>query len=155
MASRFTLDSATEFLFGKDVHSLSAGFPYPSSSRLSQPSSSVNHSSNTFSQAFGEGQDRIAFRSRYGMHWPLREFWVDVVKKLRTIVDEFIDPILNEALAKNKAAKDASGEIKGITSVRDDETLLDHLVNFTDGECQSSKIDYHKLIVCRPRDTQR
>jgi hypothetical protein len=89
------------------------------------------------------------------MHWPLREFWVDVVKKLRTIVDEFIDPILNEALAKNKAAKDASGEIKGITSVRDDETLLDHLVNFTDGECQSSKIDYHKLIVCRPRDTQR
>jgi hypothetical protein len=85
---------------------------------------SLNHSSNKFSRAFGEGQSNIALRSRFGIHWPLREFWEDIVKRDRAVVDEFIDPILNEALAKKKAAKE---------SVREEETLLDHLVKLTDG----------------------
>lgn len=33
VVSRFTMDSATEFLFGKDVRSLDAPLPYPSTAR--------------------------------------------------------------------------------------------------------------------------
>jgi len=132
MASRFTLDSATEFLFGNDVRSLSAGLPYPPS--CPQPASSLAHSSNTFSQAFGKGQTLVALRARIGVYWPLAEFWRDLVNEQREIVNKFIDPILDEAVVKNKAKKSALGDSKDTTEVKDDETLLDHLVNFTEGE---------------------
>jgi hypothetical protein len=132
VASRFTLDSATEFLFGKNVHSLSAGLPYPPDSSLAKSSASIHHSSNKFAHAFAKGQSLIAIRTRLGLHWPLFEFWEDLGRKNRRIVDEFIDPILDEAIAKNKAAKEKAPAGKG--GVAEGETLLGHLVNFTGGE---------------------
>ncbi|KAF9016963.1 cytochrome P450, partial [Hymenopellis radicata] len=48
VVSRFTLDSATEYLFGKDVESLSAGLPYPPLSNIPNPIHFENHPSNLF-----------------------------------------------------------------------------------------------------------
>lgn len=52
------------------------------------------------------------------------------------IVDEFIQPILQDALSKFKAEKDAgkSAQPKD-KEIEDDETLLDHLVRYTNGKC--------------------
>ena len=131
MASRFTLDSASEFLFGKDVHSLSAGLPYPYDSEVAQSAASIHHSSNQFAYAFAKGQNLIAMRTRYGLHWPLVEFWEDRARTKRLIVDKFIEPILDQAIAKNKVAKQI---LRDTGKAVDGETLLDHLVNFTDGK---------------------
>ncbi|KAK7459629.1 Protein kinase alk2 [Stygiomarasmius scandens] len=125
--SRFTLDSATEFLFGKDVNSLSAGLPYPPS--VSSPDVLKgfvrDHPSNRFAHAFLEGQELTATRTRYGMHWRLREIWGDEVEKRRLVVDEFVNPII-------EGARQRKEQVTGKEKVEEEETFLDHLIKYTE-----------------------
>ncbi|KAJ7047927.1 cytochrome P450 monooxygenase pc-2 [Mycena alexandri] len=123
VASRFTLDSATEFLFGKSVDSLSAGLAYPESASGLTPSSFRNHPSNAFVHAFIEGQRVHVDRSRFGSKWRLNEFWKDLVTPHREVIDQFIEPILNDALAK---------KAEGQESKQEADTLLGHLLLGTD-----------------------
>lgn len=122
---RFTLDSASEFLFGADVHSLSAGLPYPKTSHLS--ATRKVHRSDQFANSFMAAQSAAAARSRYGDSWPLGEFWEDKVKKEMTNVYAFVDPIIRDALARKKDSE---------IFAKDDEeedVLLAHLIKITDG----------------------
>lgn len=128
MVSRFTIDSATEFLFGNDIRTLSAGLPYPASSPLANSDEFVNHPSNKFASAFLAGQFHSNLRTQYGSSWPLAEFWKDAVKPHREIVDKFVEPILMEALAKRAMV---GGETP--TDSKDEEILLNHLINHTQG----------------------
>ncbi|EFI27617.1 cytochrome P450 monooxygenase pc-2 [Coprinopsis cinerea okayama7 len=117
LAARFTLDSASSFLFGNDVRSLEAGLAYPpSGTAASQPlpssppsSASSNkshnqnhtfetHPSNTFVHAFQSAQLRSAFRTRLGEQWALAEFWGDKVRKERGIVDGFVEAVLERGV---------------------------------------------------------
>jgi cytochrome P450 len=135
MISRFTLDSATEFLFGKDVCSLSAGLVYPPKSPLSKNATLDNHPANQFAHAFIEAQLATAYRGRFGQNWRLFEFWSDRVQKYMHVCHEFIDPILKEALAKKNALKEAGlipEKNEKEREVLEGETLLDHLVNYTE-----------------------
>ncbi|KIK93852.1 hypothetical protein PAXRUDRAFT_785857 [Paxillus rubicundulus Ve08.2h10] len=133
-ASRFTLDSATEFLFGRDVGSLSAGLVYPPSSPLSKDPSILNHPANRFAQAFSESQVAAARRANYGSAWRFTEPWQDQVLKSMKICSEFIDPILSDTLAKKHELKkhDLLEVEHGEREVKDGETLLEHLVNYTE-----------------------
>ncbi|KAJ7174475.1 cytochrome P450 monooxygenase pc-2 [Mycena filopes] len=128
VASRFTLDSGTEFLFGTSVDSLSAGLAYPESApKALTPASFHTHPSNVFVDAFMEAQRMHVGRGRFGTKWRLREFWTDLVKPHRDVIDQFIDPIVNDALekkAKGAAAEDSKTDVA--------ETLLSHLVLGTD-----------------------
>lgn len=133
LVSRFTLDSATTFLFGQDVHSLSAGLPYPAYSPLANAPAFVNHPSNVFVNAFIAGQSRTALRSRYGPNWPLIEFWKDQVKCNRKVVDSFVEPILRDAIQKRKARNGLINQQVAKKGGEEAETLLDHLVEHTDG----------------------
>jgi len=137
MVSRFTLDSATEFLFGKDVCSLSAGLIYPPSSPLSKDVAFENHPANKFAHAFSSAQIAAAYRGRFGSAWRLFEFFSDRVKAHMDVCYEFIDPILKEALEKKQILKEngLTDETVGTKDreVREGETLLDHLVNYTEG----------------------
>ncbi|KAH0839505.1 cytochrome P450 [Lanmaoa asiatica] len=138
MISRFTLDSATEFLFGKDVCSLSAGLVYPPDSPLATNVAFQNHPANQFAHAFLEAQSATSYRGRFGKPWRLFEFWSDRVKKHMHVCHEFIDPILEEALSKKKGLKKAGlipEKNESEREVLEGETLLDHLVNYTEGEC--------------------
>ncbi|KAF9471160.1 cytochrome P450 monooxygenase pc-2 [Pholiota conissans] len=126
LVSRFTLDSATEFLFGVSVGSLSAGIPYPPSSMSKNPASFYNHPSNVFVQAFMEGQARTAVRYSMGAEWPLGEFWNDQVLSARKIMDEFTEPLTQKALADREKRLLLDKNNEG-----DEVTLLDHLVNHT------------------------
>ncbi|KAK7042912.1 Protein kinase alk2 [Paramarasmius palmivorus] len=124
--ARFTLDSATEFLFGKNVRSLDAGLPYPKSSGIANSESFTNHPSTVFVNAFMKGQELTVARNRTGTTWPLAEFWGDKVAEQREIVDGFVKPIL-----ANVFAKTASGEKK---TSEDEEFFLGHLINYTQDE---------------------
>ncbi|KAK0481269.1 cytochrome P450 [Armillaria novae-zelandiae] len=120
--ARFTLDSSTEYLFGKDVNSISAGLPYPAGSG-NEPS--VKHPSHVFVKAFAKAQEQVVVRFHRGQFWPLCEFWVDEVKPLRQVVDDFMQPTLVEALDR---------KAKGVQLEKDFESmsLLDCLVESTD-----------------------
>jgi hypothetical protein len=131
MVSRFTLDSASEFLLGRDVCTLSAGLRYPESSPLANSPAFVNHPSNMFANAFTTGQFLSALRTRYGPTWPMKEFWKDKIRPHRAVVSDFIQPMLTEALVKQAAISKETD-----TKAQEDcnsETLLTHLVGHTQG----------------------
>jgi hypothetical protein len=131
MVSRFAIDSATEFLFGNDVGTLSAGLPYPASSSLANTDAFINHPSNKFSSAFEAGQYVSGRRSGYGSIWPLAEFWKNKVKPHRKIVDQFIEPVLAEAVARRPVVDVTSTDREKEDA--EEETLLSHLSNQTQG----------------------
>jgi hypothetical protein len=138
MVSRFTLDTATSFLFGQDVRSLEAGLPYPDSVAADPVTHPGAHSSSAFADAFQEAQMVTALRIPLGEHWPLLEFWKNKLEKPMGVVRRFLDPILEEAVAKKRAiGNSSSGDEKmnehGDREVQEGESLLDHLVNYTEG----------------------
>ncbi|KAI6100841.1 cytochrome P450 [Pisolithus croceorrhizus] len=98
---RFTLDSVTEFLFGKSVRSLSAGLVYPKNWVPGRNEEYTNHPSNVFAYAFLEAQSQAAFRGRFGSFWHLAEFCRDRIRKEMEVCHRFIDPILRDALEMN------------------------------------------------------
>ena len=125
MVSRFTIDSVTQFLFGHDVCTLSAGLPYPASSSLADPLE------NKLVDAFTAGQLLSAMRARRGIIWPLMEFWEDKVKPHRKIIDEFIEPILADALARQESKSSAERE----KASENGESMIMHLLNHIQGFC--------------------
>lgn len=136
LASRFTMDSATDFLFGQNVHSLGAGLPYPHYSPLSSLTAH-DHPANRFSHAFAEAQRVTTLRSRRGRSWPLREFWRDEARAHMVTVNGFIDPIMRAAVEKKRALDGGKGAASATDEkdreVQDGESLLDHLINYTQG----------------------
>ncbi|KAI9058872.1 cytochrome P450 monooxygenase pc-3 [Trametes sanguinea] len=134
VVSRFTMDSATEFLFGKDVRSLDAPLPYPSAfARAAGPAPGDVHPADRCVRAFEAALEATSIRGRFLQSWPLFEFWGDRVKKHLRAIDEFVDPIVDDLL-RTKAEKVAAGVETDDSKeqVRDDETLLEHLAKFTD-----------------------
>ncbi|KAF8998684.1 cytochrome P450 [Cyathus striatus] len=125
LVARFTLDSATEFLFGDNVHSLNAGLAYPESAHKPNPSTFDSHPSNRFISAFMEGQHLMSQRSRKGGMWPLQELFGDTVAPNRKVVDEFVTPLMERAIRKKRGNK---CELKE----KEVDNLLDHLVQQTE-----------------------
>jgi cytochrome P450 len=127
VVSRFTLDSATEFLFGHCVNSLSASLPYPPNV---VPSTQDNSGSaaEDFACAFAEAQAVVNTRGNTGWIWPLMEMFEDKSKNCMKVVDGYLDPILESALRK---AKDSPPNQDETDDIDTDETLLDHLVKYT------------------------
>ena len=137
LLSRYTTDTATEFLFGQDVKGLSGELPYPSTYRGHIPPR--DHPSDRFTDAFNRAQRYVFPRGFYASAWRLLDFWEDTVQTQMGITNQFIDPLIHAALQKKRDAK-------GVYEVdRDDSTLLDHLVQQTDGT--SNALSY-RLISC-------
>ncbi|PPQ87646.1 hypothetical protein CVT25_011484 [Psilocybe cyanescens] len=140
LIARFTLDSASEFLFGGNVGSLSAGIPYHSSVSKKNTREFYNHPSTPFVKAFAEGLILSTKRLSMGPEWPLAEFTKDKVLPLRRIMDDFTDPLMRMALAKRE--QDLSSDKDATTDEKEESTLLSHLVNRT----QDPKILKDELI---------
>ncbi|KAF8200189.1 cytochrome P450 monooxygenase pc-1 [Pholiota molesta] len=130
LMSRFTLDAATEFLFGNCVESLSAGLPYPHNAPYVPlvRRTPKGDAANAFAQAFLESQEIISVRERSGWVWPLGEIMRDKTHAPMQIVNSYIEPIVEEALRKKRQSPKAAGA----AIEADDATLLDHLVDVTD-----------------------
>jgi len=127
---RFTLDSATEFLFGSCVHSLSAGLSYPHNAMPPDSFSHRNNSAEEFAQAFLLAQRLISERERMGSVWPLFEIFKSKTDEPMKIVNAYLEPIIKEAVEKQRKAPISE---KPSAELDDDETVLDHLVKLTSG----------------------
>lgn len=121
------MDSATEFLFGKDVRSLSKGLPYPPTAE----ERFIPVDENDFASAFLKAQIASAVRGRLQDAWGLAEFWKDKVLPHKAGVDKIINPILEDALQK-KAEKAVAGPAES-KEISDEDTLLSSLLKVTDG----------------------
>ncbi|OJT15759.1 Cytochrome P450 52A3-A [Trametes pubescens] len=128
LVSRFTLDSATEFLFGRDVHSLSAGLPYPPESELARLQTTTPEA-DEFASAFLWAQTASAKRGRYQGLWALQEFWTDKVQSRKAAIDKFINPILLDAIQKKNENEKGQGDDG---KVSEEDTLLSQLLKVTD-----------------------
>ncbi|KAF5348211.1 hypothetical protein D9758_014646 [Tetrapyrgos nigripes] len=167
--SRFTLDSATEFLFGKDVNSLGAGLPYPPANspscsagvqvadgtklRRNVKGFNSTHPSNVFSTSFLAAQELTMGRTRYGMHWRLWEMLGDKVERMKGALDNFVNPILDVGAGRKNDFKDNLKEGKGTGKGKEEETetFLDHLIRYTEDR-QILKDELVNILVAS-RDT--
>ncbi|CAE6448865.1 unnamed protein product [Rhizoctonia solani] len=117
LVSKFTMDSASEFLFGINVRSLEQPLPLPHMTEIE---------GNKFSEAFMSIQAQVVVRFSYGALWPYMEFFSDRTRKDMRVIDAFIQPILETKLRLK--------EKDGLEDNEERETLIDHLVRLTDDE---------------------
>ncbi|GBE84577.1 cytochrome P450 monooxygenase pc-3 [Sparassis latifolia] len=128
LIARFTLDSATEFLFGHCVHSMESPLPYPHNVITSH--TVAKSQSSEFAVAFGEALQVLSIRARSGWTWGLFEVFQNKTDKFMKVVDLFLDPILKDALSKKEMRmKEASKQEEKLDE--DNETMLDHMTRFT------------------------
>ena len=132
VVARFTLDSGTEFLFGRDVQSLAAPLPYPHEK--------PNDASASFAASFGRAQDLLAYRFGLAHLWPWMELFWDRTREDMNVINAYVTPILKKKL-EEKRASGADVKTRSVHGDGDEEaleegadTLLDHLVQFTDDE---------------------
>ncbi|KAI1786673.1 cytochrome P450 monooxygenase pc-3 [Ganoderma leucocontextum] len=130
LIARFTLDSATEFLFGNCVHSLHSPMPYPNGMSPHNTVEEPKSIKEKFPHAFATAQLIVSERPRVGWLWPLKELFKSKTDEPMSIVDAFIDPLLQEALRKKEEHEKAGIGID-VNEGQDDEALLDHLVKQT------------------------
>ncbi|KAJ6563339.1 cytochrome P450 [Mycena vulgaris] len=134
--SRFAMDASTEFLFGHDAQTLSAGLPYPFYVPLTA-ASAPEHRSTKFAAALNRAQLISSRRFPSGASWPLLEFWNDKLKGSMAVIHAFLDPILDEAVARKQSngvekPTDVEGDISDDREVQEGETLVEHLLNYTE-----------------------
>ncbi|KIJ66961.1 hypothetical protein HYDPIDRAFT_26376 [Hydnomerulius pinastri MD-312] len=127
--SRFTLDSASEFLFGSCVHSLSTGLPFPYNVAPTEAPTGKAKIADDFARAFAEAQFVASQRPRKSWVWPLFEIFRDKTEAPMKVVNAYIEPILKDVIEKRKMAV-RRGE-KESEELSDEDTLLDHLVRLT------------------------
>lgn len=111
--------------------SLSAALPYPPASDHKAAEATENALPNRFARSFLHAQELSSKRSRYTKIWPLLEFWKGKVDEHVEVMDEFIGPLLEEALAKKDMNPEQ--EVKSEEELAEHTTLLEHLVQLTDG----------------------
>lgn len=133
LVSRFTLDSATEFLFDSDVKSLSAGLPYPPNTVQAAHFNNDSHPANKFARSFAQAQMKASERTVFGALWPLFEIFGDNTAKHMKVIGKFIDPILSRALER-KREHNTVATTSGMSEKVDTESFLEHMIGFTDGE---------------------
>ncbi|QRV93078.1 cytochrome P450 family protein [Ceratobasidium sp. AG-Ba] len=118
LVGRFTLDSATEFLFGTSTHTLDAPLPYPHEPPRDE--------SSTFAAAFNRAQEQLVLRFGLAKLWPLFEIREDKTEQSMRVINAFTDPILEERLRMKREGK--------LKDKEEGDTFLDHLVGCTDDE---------------------
>ncbi|CAE6488372.1 unnamed protein product [Rhizoctonia solani] len=117
LVSKFTMDSASEFLFGMNVRSLEQPLPLPHR---------AGAEGNRFAWAFTSVQAKAIVRFTYGALWPYMEIFSDRTREDMRIINAFIQPILETKLSLKKEGALEEDEEK--------ETLIDHLVKLTDDQ---------------------
>lgn len=124
---RFTLDAACEFLFETTLKALDSKLAYPHVKRGPGDSTSTREMTreDAFSQALISAQTVLADRINRGELWFLNEFFKDKSEPHAEVINSFLNPILEEGLAKHAARTEA-----GLTD-KESKTLLDSLLHET------------------------
>jgi hypothetical protein len=112
---RFTTDTASEFLLGQTLDTLSF--------------SEADGGFSSFIDAFAEIQDIIFKRNSFGTLWPLTELSGNLTEPLGNIVKQFVDPIVQRALEHKRKMEEKGQQVE-----IDQCTFLEYLAWRNDGE---------------------
>ncbi|PFH47049.1 hypothetical protein AMATHDRAFT_77386 [Amanita thiersii Skay4041] len=124
--ARFSLDAASEFLFGKSLDTLSATLPIPGKTVMGPKGSATEDTWGSFVNAFEMAQQNITRRARIGYFWPLFELFGDRNEPYAQQIRQWLDPLVQLALdEKTKTDK------YGVCSPIADKTFLQHLADST------------------------
>ncbi|KAG1800354.1 cytochrome P450 [Suillus plorans] len=126
LISRFTLDSASEFLFGHCTDSLSVELPFPDNTLQSTNTKGRGDTAAAFSDAVSQAEHAISRRVIIGTAWKMTEIFADSTAQHMKVIDEFLDPILKAALARHSTAAKLD-----VNNIAEDQTFLDHLIKLT------------------------
>ncbi|KAF8174326.1 cytochrome P450 [Mycena galopus ATCC 62051] len=148
LIGRFTMDSATEFLFGSCVNSLHASLPFPHNATFTSPTSESARAqvATAFLAAFNESMLYIAGRVRVGYIWPILEMSTDKTVAPMQIVNAYIDPIIHDAVEKQKLAKSVGASMETTDEKDKEGTLLDALLNVTSGQSLLLRMELNILL---------
>ena len=113
---RFTTDTASEFLFGQTLDTLSF--------------SEADGGFSLFINAFAEIQDIAFKRSLFGELWPLTELFGDTMEPLGNIIKQFVDPIVQRALENKRNIVEMGQQVE----LDQCHTFLEYLAWKNDGE---------------------
>ncbi|KAF8329542.1 cytochrome P450 monooxygenase CYP63 [Cantharellus anzutake] len=126
--SRFTLDAAGEFLLGTDrLNSLGLPLPMPGRAKIGSKGTELEGAYGSFVNAFDKIQNIISLRYERNWFWPLLEFWRDETKEHKKVINDFIAPLIREAIL---AKRDREGNLLDTA----DCCFLEHLVDSTEDE---------------------
>lgn len=98
-----------------------------------------------FGQAFARAQETIAYRFRLGWVWAFQEIFVNKTAEDMRVIDAFLDPILQEAIANHTTSKEVGTSQDTAGEVKEDETFLEYLVRSTTGK--SVKLPITQFLV--------
>ncbi|KAF7314609.1 Cytochrome P450 [Mycena kentingensis (nom. inval.)] len=125
LIGRFTMDSATEMLFGTCTDSLKTQeLPYPHNAppRLADTTADESTAAK-FVAAFAAAMDVVARRRGRDQLWPLWEMRADASVEPMRVVGAFLDPIIQAAIDRKK--------VQGGAAEDEQSTLLDELTSST------------------------
>ena len=112
LIARFTVDVASEFLFGENLNTLSF----------------ENNGFSSFTNAFMGIQHLIRTRVTLGDFWPLLELFKDKSEKNKRVIRSWVDPLVVRAVRIQKEMKE-----KGQTVNPNECTFLEYLATTTQG----------------------
>ncbi|KAK7024847.1 cytochrome P450 52E1 [Favolaschia claudopus] len=130
LIGRFTMDSASEFLFNTCVNSLKASVPYPHNVAFPPPQTAAPEAQAAlkFVSAFTLAMNRIADREVLGRIWPLFEIFGDKTVEPMRDISEYLDPIILAAMEKKRVGVQKDSEKDGGS---DGLSLLEELLETT------------------------
>lgn len=128
--ARFSLDAASEFLFGERLDTLHGSLPVAGEAKLGTKGTATDDAFGAFVKAFEASQSIITTRAIRGYFWPIRELLRDEAEPHAEIISKFLEPIVQRALDRKKKMRQA-----GVTPSTEHDTFLDYLTDNTEGRC--------------------
>ncbi|KAF8811334.1 cytochrome P450 monooxygenase CYP63 [Phlegmacium glaucopus] len=122
---RFTLDAASEFLFGKNLDTLSASLPVPGTA-MGPKGSATQDTWGSFTRAFELAEQNVTNRGRLGSIWPLFELLKDKNEEHSKVIRAWLDPLVQDALEDKQRL-----EKMGVVSPIADKSFMQHLADST------------------------
>lgn len=131
LVSRFTLDSASEFLFGIQLDTLARPLTEPGKVKLSPRGCIPIDRAEEF-DVFTEAFERVAVlvtrRGTQGTTWPLMELFKDLTEEPIGVIMDWLDPLVKVALEKKETMRSL-----GTVPETKNAVFLDFLASQTDG----------------------
>jgi hypothetical protein len=132
LVSRFTLDSASEFLFGMNLDTLSQPLTVPGRVKLG-PKGSLPIDGITEFDEFTAAFEHVAVvtthRGAQGELWPLMELFKDKTEDSIATIMDWTEPIVEKAMMDKRERKEA-----GVETAASEKVFLDFLTSKTDGK---------------------
>ncbi|GJE84229.1 cytochrome P450 [Phanerochaete sordida] len=130
LIGRFTMDAATEFLFGACLHSMRGALPYPHDAPEHLRVGQARLPADAFAEAFRAALHAVSHRARRVWLWPWFELFGSRTDAPMREIDRWLAPIIQKALEVGQEAE-KQGSVGQDKQVEEGETLLDHLAKYT------------------------